>query len=104
MAGDATWANWFDTYWLDLPADRKAAYRALFTQLDPVNQVDGLGSHLYLQWAGRHQFVTPEVRAAFSAADPQAKVSLYDTALHDLTEPAQVDRVAWLSTELGLGA
>jgi hypothetical protein len=103
MAGDATWANWFDKYWLGLPDDQKAAYRALFAGIDPVDQVAPLGSHLYLQWAGaRDPFITPEVRAAFAAADPAAKVSLYETAQHDLTEQAQTDRVAWLAGELGL--
>jgi hypothetical protein len=70
----------------------------------PVNQVAPLGSRRYFQWATRDRFVTPEVRAAFAAADPAGKVSLYDNAQHDLTEPAQADRVAWLAGELGLPA
>ncbi|WP_027341080.1 alpha/beta hydrolase family protein [Hamadaea tsunoensis] len=102
MAGDATWANWFDTYWLDLPDERKAAYRAVFAGLDPVDNVSRLGDHLYFQWAGRDQFVTPAVRAAFSAANPRAKVSLYDRADHFLTQPAKDDREAWLTTQLSL--
>jgi dienelactone hydrolase len=102
MAGDATWANWFDTYWLGLPDDQKAAYRAVFAGLDPVDNVSRLGSHLYFQWAGRDRFVTPEVRAAFSAANPQANVSLYDRADHFLTQPAKDDREAWVAGQLGL--
>lgn len=103
MAGDATWANWFDTYWLDLPGDQKAAYRAVFAGLDPVQNVSRLGSHLYFQWAGRDQFVPAEVRAAFSAANPQAKVTLYDRPEHFLDQPAKTDRQAFLSAQLGVG-
>jgi len=101
MAGDATWANWFDTFWLGLPADQTVAYRKVFQGLDPVDNVSR--SHdAYFQWAGRDIFVTPEVRAAFSAAKPTAKVSLYETADHFLNQPAKDDRLAWVSTELGL--
>jgi dienelactone hydrolase len=102
MAPDATWANWFDTYWLGLPDDQKAAYRALFAGLDPVDNVSRLGSRLYLQFAGRDQFVPPETRAAFAAANPKAKVSLYDRADHFLNQPAKDDRLAFVEGQLGL--
>ncbi|WP_112249166.1 alpha/beta hydrolase family protein [Kribbella monticola] len=101
MAGDATWANWFDTFWLGLPADQAVAYRKVFTGLDPVDNV-GKAHDVYFQWAGRDRFVTPEVRAAFSAAKPSAKVSLYENTDHFLDQPAKDDRLAWVSTELGL--
>jgi dienelactone hydrolase len=101
MAGDATWANWFDTFWLGLPADQAVAYRKVFAGLDPVDNV-GKAHDAYFQWAGRDNFVTPEVRAAFSAAKPTAKVSLYETADHFLNQPAKDDRLAWVSAELGL--
>jgi dienelactone hydrolase len=102
MAPDATWANWFDTYWLGLPDDQKAAYRALFAGLDPVDNVSRLGSRLYLQFAGRDQFVPPETREAFAAANPTAKVSLYDRADHFLAQPAKDDRLAFVEAQLGL--
>ncbi|MEU0092271.1 hypothetical protein [Kribbella sp. NPDC006257] len=101
MAGDATWANWFDTFWLGLPEDQAVAYRKVFQGLDPVDNVSK--SHdAYFQWAGRDRFVTPEVRAAFSAAKPTAKVSLYETADHFLDQPAKDARLAWVTAELGL--
>jgi pimeloyl-ACP methyl ester carboxylesterase len=102
MAADATWADWFDTYWLGLPDEEKAAYRAVFAGLDPVDNVSRLGSHLYLQWAGRDRFVPAEVRVAFSAANPQAKVSFYERAEHFLDQNAKNDREAWVAGQLGL--
>lgn len=102
MGGDATWANWFDTYWLGLPDDQKAAYHAVFDGLDPVDNVSRLGSHLFLQWGDRDQFITPEVRDAFATANPAAKATLYVRADHFLTQQAKDDRIAWLSGELGI--
>jgi dienelactone hydrolase len=100
MAPDATWANWFDTYWLGLPDEQKPAYRAVFAGLDPVDNVSRLGSALYLQFAGRDIFVPPETRAAFAAANPAAKVSLYERSDHFLQQPAEDDRAAWLASHL----
>jgi pimeloyl-ACP methyl ester carboxylesterase len=102
MAGDATWANWFDTYWLDLPADQKAAYRAVFHGLDPVDNVSRLGARVFFQWGDRDGFVTPEIRAAFASANPAAIATLYTRADHFLTQQAKDDRIAWLIAQLHL--
>jgi dienelactone hydrolase len=102
MTPDATWANWFDTYWLGLPDEQKAAYRSVFAGLDPVDNVDRPGVNVYFQFAGRDQFVSAETRAAFAAANPAAKVSLYDRADHFLQQPAKDDRIAWLTAQLAL--
>ncbi|GAA0949001.1 hypothetical protein GCM10009554_47160 [Kribbella koreensis] len=101
MAGDATWANWFDTYWLGLEPDQAVAYRKVFAGLDPVDNI-ARAHDVYFQWAGRDIFVTPEVRAAFSAAKPGAKVSLYEKSDHFLTQQAKDDRLAWVGAKLGL--
>jgi dienelactone hydrolase len=100
MAGDATWSNWFVTYFVDV-AD-PVAYNAFFAGLDPVDNVSRLGSHLYLQWAGNDQFVPPATRDRFAAADPAAKVSLYPNAHHSLDRHAKDDRLPWMYAELGL--
>ena len=102
MAGDATWANWFDTYWLDLPEDQKAAYRAVFHGLDPVDNVSRLGARVFFQWGDRDGFITPDVRAAFASANPAAKATLYTRADHVLTQQAKDDRIAWLVAQLHL--
>lgn len=100
MAGDATWSNWFDTYWLDNAAN--GDYGAVFAGLDPIGNVSRLGSRLYFQWAGRDRFVPASVREAFAAANPDAVVSLYDSAGHSLHQPALADRAAFVRTALSL--
>jgi dienelactone hydrolase len=100
MAGDATWANWFTTYFVTV--DDPVAYAQSFHGLDPVDNVSHRGSRLYVQWAGQDQFVSEQVRAEFSAADPTAAVSLYPNAGHFLDQRAKDDRIAWVATELGL--
>ncbi|WP_156313022.1 S9 family peptidase [Micromonospora sp. HK10] len=103
LAPDATWANWFDTYWLHLPAGQQAAYRAVFAGLDPVDQVGRLGAGAYLQFAGADRFVSAETRAAFAAAAPRARVSLYPREEHDLAaSQARDDRLGWLADRLDL--
>lgn len=102
MAGDATWSNWFALYFLGLDPADVPAYHALFAGLDPVDQVARMRDHLYLQWAGKDPFIDAPVRDAFSAADPQAKVSLYAHSGHFLEQPAKDDRIPWLLGQLGL--
>lgn len=103
VAPDATWANWFDTYWLDLPEGEKAGYRAVFAGLDPVELVGRLDDGAYLQFAGADRFVGPATRAAFAAAAPEARVSLYEGAWHDLGgADTRDDRAAWLAGRLAL--
>ncbi|MFE9202318.1 alpha/beta hydrolase family protein [Micromonospora sp. NPDC007230] len=103
LAPDATWANWFDLYWLQLPEGEQTAYRAVFAGLDPVDLVGRLGAGAYLQFAGADRFVGPATRAAFAAAAPQARVSLYPREEHDLgATSVRDDRLAWLADRLDL--
>lgn len=102
MSGDATWSNWFFKYFLDMKPEELPAYNALFAGLDPVDNVARMRSHLYLQWGGQDFFIDASVRDAFSAADPQAKVSLYDNSDHFLDQNAKDERIPWLLGQLGL--
>lgn len=101
-APDATWGNWFATFWLQLDANLRTAYVARFEGLDPVGHADRLGSHVLLQWAGDDFFVPEEVRDAYAAAAPDAQVIVYDRVDHEFTARAQIDRAAFLRLELGL--
>jgi pimeloyl-ACP methyl ester carboxylesterase len=101
-APDATWGHWFSTYWLGFTGPKARAYNALFNGLQPVGHVAALGQRLLLQWAGQDIYVSAGVRARFSAANPQAQVILYESADHQMTTGAQIDRDAFLTDRLGL--
>lgn len=100
LAIDATWANWFDTFWLRLPEDAKPAYRALFAGLDPVESCARLGSHAFLQWGDGDRFVPAATRDLFTAGCPAAKSTVYPRADHFLTQQAKDERIDWLLREL----
>lgn len=102
MTGDATWSNWFALFFLQLPDADKPAYNALFAGLDPVDNVARTHAHVYLQWAGADPFIDQSVRDQFSAANPRARVSLYDLSDHFLDQTAKGDRIPWVLGQLGL--
>jgi len=99
---DATWGHWFVKYWLGFTGKRAARYDALFTGLQPVRHVSRLGNRELFQWAGLDIFVSASVRKQFAKSAPQARVDLYPTADHQLTDAALADRDAFLARELGL--
>jgi hypothetical protein len=102
QAADATWSNWFSTYWLKLEGEALHAYDARFAGLDPVEHVAGLGDGLLLQWAGRDTFVGEQTRAAYARANPHACTKLYDRADHMLDDHALADLRDFLVDRLGL--
>jgi dienelactone hydrolase len=101
-APDATWGHWFVKYWLGFTGDKAAAYKAIFTGLQPVGHVARLGRHELFQWAGQDIFVSARVRQDFARHAPHARVKLYRDDDHQLTDQAQADRDAFLTRELGL--
>jgi dienelactone hydrolase len=102
-APDATWGNWFATFWLRYDEGNvRAGYYALFDGLDPVEHVDWLGDKVLLQWAGDDFYIPAEVRDQFAAAAPDAETITYAGVDHEFTSRAQVDRDAFLRKQLGL--
>jgi dienelactone hydrolase len=99
---DSLWGNWFATYWLGLQGQARADYYALFDGLNPVEHTSRLGKHVLFQWAGDDVYIPSDVRDAFAAASPDAKVELYDGADHQLTDAALADRDAFLTKQLHL--
>jgi dienelactone hydrolase len=99
---DSLWGDWFATYWLGLTGQARADYYALFDGLNPIEHTSRLGSHVLFQWAGDDVYIPSEVRDAFAAASPKAKVELYAGADHQLTDAARVDRDAFLAQQLNL--
>jgi dienelactone hydrolase len=99
---DATWGHWFVKYWLGFTGERATRYDALFARLQPVRQVSRLGRHELFQWAGQDIYIDAHVRSRFAQHAPKAKVDLYPTSDHQLTDAAQADRDAFLTSELSL--
>jgi dienelactone hydrolase len=99
---DATWGHWFVKYWLGFTGDRATRYDAFFAKLQPVHHVARLGSHELFQWAGQDIFINSHVRSEFAHHAPKAKVDLYPTSDHQLTDGAQADRDAFLTDQLSL--
>ena len=102
QALDATWGNWFATYWLGLEGQARADYSQLFAGLEPVDHVARLGSHVLLQWAGRDEYVSAEVADAVSAANPDARRIDYPRADHQLDDKALRDLAGFLTEQLAL--
>jgi dienelactone hydrolase len=102
QAADATWSNWFSSYWLKLEGAALEEYDARFAGLDPVEHVARLGDRLLLQWAGQDTFVTEETRTAYATANPRACTKLYDRAEHMLDDHALADLREFLVDRLGL--
>jgi dienelactone hydrolase len=101
-APDATWGNWFSTYWLGYQGAQRRHYASLFARLNPVRHTAELGHHVLFQWAGQDIYVTEHTRDAYAASSPHAKVLLYADADHQLTDAAAADRDAFLSAQLHL--
>jgi dienelactone hydrolase len=102
-APDATWGNWFATFWLRYhEGNVRAAYYSMFAGLDPLEHVGWLGNRLLLQWAGDDIYIPAEVRDQFAAAAPDAKKITYAGVDHEFTTRAQIDRDAFLRERLGL--
>jgi pimeloyl-ACP methyl ester carboxylesterase len=103
-APDATWGDWFSTYWLGYTGAQRRHYAQLFSRLDPVHHAARLGSHVLFQWAGQDVYVTKQVREAYAAQHPKAHAILYADADHQLTDAAAADRDTFLAEQLNLPA
>ncbi len=99
---DSLWGNWFASFWLGLEGQARDDYYQLFQGLDPIDHTSRLGKHVLFQWAGDDIYIPAEVRDAYAAASPDAKVKLYDGAQHQLTDAALLDRDAFLAKQLHL--
>lgn len=104
IAIDATFGNWFVTFFLDLPPEAEASYRALLASVDPIHYVGhGPGGGILLQFATDDFFILNDVAASVGAATRQPhRVLTYDTD-HALDVPAaRAGRDAFLRRALHL--
>ena len=86
------------------PADKRAAYLAVYSQLDAVRYVPHAAPvSLYFQFARFERYFDEQsMRAYFAAASQPKQESWYPTG-HDLNDPrAWADRARWLERTIGL--
>jgi hypothetical protein len=97
MAADATMANWFVTYFLDLPAEQVGPYTHMLSTVDPVRYLAHEPRRLLLQYATNDIYIPASVAHRMRrAAGPTATYLTYDTD-HQLAVPAaQADRDAFV--------
>lgn len=98
MAADATWVNWFITFFIDVPADQVPAYTATLTPLDPTTYLaHGPAGGSLLQYATDDFFIPNDLaRSIGRHAGPHSTFRTYDTD-HELALPAvKADRDRFL--------
>lgn len=102
IAADATWVNWFITFFIDVPADQVGAYTALLTSLDPTNYLSRKPSGGSLLQYARHDFFIPNSLARTMARKAGANSTFhrYDSD-HELALPrVRADRDRFLIASL----
>jgi hypothetical protein len=102
MAPDATFANWFNTFWLGLPPAKAAAYARLLRPYDPIRHIgQGPRRGELLQFAVGDFFIprATALRIAHAAARPSF-VSFYGGG-HHLNRTARSQRDLFLGVRLG---
>ncbi|SNT65310.1 Dienelactone hydrolase [Asanoa hainanensis] len=100
MNVDATFGNWFATFFLGLSGDATIAYEKLFEPVDPIRYVaDRGGVPLLFQFAEPDFFVPDSTRRTLvSLAEQPTDYRLYPGAGHELDAAARADREAWLTS------
>ncbi len=105
LAADATWANWFITFFLDLPPSETGPYAASLSSLDPIRYIShGPSGGSLLQYATEDFFIPNDVAGSMAGqAGPNSTFLTYDTD-HELALPqVRSDRDAFLVQTLSLG-
>jgi pimeloyl-ACP methyl ester carboxylesterase len=98
VAIDATWGNWFVTFFLDLPEEQVVPYRALFDSLEPTTYLDHLPrGGLLFQFSGDDFYIPDAVAEQIvDGTTTPHLVRTYDTD-HAMDLPAvEQDRDAFL--------
>ncbi|GIF78454.1 alpha/beta hydrolase family protein [Asanoa siamensis] len=102
MNVDATFSNWFATFFLGLGGDATIAYEKLFEPVDPIRFVtQRRGVPVLFQYAEPDFFVPDSTRRTLvSLAERPKDYRLYPDAGHELDATARADRAAWLDDRL----
>ncbi len=84
-------------------SDAGAAPANTDPRLDPIHYVrHAYPAALYYQFAERDEYITREAALAFYEAGSQPKTIQWYDATHALNEQARLDRIQWLTEQLGL--
>jgi pimeloyl-ACP methyl ester carboxylesterase len=98
MAPDATWVNWFVTYF-HLADD---GYAQAMADVDPVTRIAGVEAPVLLQFGTADAYVSGAAAGALTGAAPAGTVVHRYNAGHRLDSQAGLDRDAWILDELGI--
>lgn len=102
MTPDATWVNWFVTYFQVVGADERAGYAQAMADIDPLTRIAAVRAPILLQFGTSDSYVSSDVVQALTEAAPGGTdIHAYDLG-HRLDDRAGADRDAWLLKELGL--
>jgi hypothetical protein len=101
MAADATMANWFVEFFLDLPPDQVEPYTAMLASVDPVRYLGAGPRRQLLQYAADDFFIPLTVAHQMRDAAPRDAVYREYPTDHELTLPVvRADRDAFLRSTL----
>jgi len=102
MTPDATWVNWFFTYFHVVGADDRAGYAQAMADIDPVTRIAAVRPPILLEFGSSDAYVSSDVVQALTEAAPGGTdIHTYPVG-HRLDVRAGTDRDAWLLNELGL--
>ena len=102
MAPDATWVNWFVTYFHVVGPDDRQAYAQAMADLDPATRIADVQAPILLQFATNDFYVSSDAAQALTEAAPGGTDIHAYNAGHRLDDRAGADRDAWLLQGLGL--
>lgn len=103
MAGTSRFADWY-LYYPKLNDQERETYTARMKDYDPIEHAAELTpAKLLMQFANHDEHVPEErAKAFFDAAQEPKQIAWYECG-HGLNEQARIERLSWLSVQLGLG-
>jgi fermentation-respiration switch protein FrsA (DUF1100 family) len=101
MAGTRSFSDWFLFSPKREGADRDA-FIAKLAPLDPIVYLPKISPRpILMQFGGKDRFVSADAaKAQADAVTGPKTVKVYETAEHELTNQARLDRIAWLKEQL----
>ena len=104
MAGMGNFSDWSLEYWPITAGKGEDAYRQAMAIVDPIGFVrHAAPAALFFQFAKNDGYVSKDAALLFYGAGSDPKqIQWYDTGHQLNTDQDRRDRIAWLSSQLGL--